>query len=309
MGGSTRQTTNSTQTTLLPQNQQQNVNTLMSGIQDLWKSGGPQYFAGQNFTMPTQRQLLGREMMTNYATGQGQEFANAATGAGQFWLDPSRVYDLNSVPGYGGMRQGIVDLVNQNLMENMLPQTRSTAIAGGALGGSRQGMMDALAVGRSSGELGRALADLDYNTSGRNLQAQQTAMQLAPSLFQLGAQPGGMVDAVGGAERADSQEQLQAEMERWNFDENKLQNLLAVIQALTGTAGQYGGTVKGKQTTSQSGGGLQQALGLAMSLGGMLMGGPAGAAAAGLGTGTAGVPFSSSAWNNFGANLARPFGT
>jgi hypothetical protein len=77
MGSSraSQQTSNTTRT-VLPANQQQNVDLLMQGARDLYNSGGPQFFPGQTYANPTENQLTSRQQAANYATGVGQEFVN-----------------------------------------------------------------------------------------------------------------------------------------------------------------------------------------------------------------------------------------
>jgi hypothetical protein len=280
----------------MPSWQTDNVKNLMSGIGDLYASGGPRYFEGPNYTTPNANQILGRNMMTGYATGVGQELVNNAQAANNYWMDPANLFSFQNAPGYQGVRQGITQDVTRNLTENILPQTRGSAITGGGLGGSRQQQAEALATGRTSGEIAKALSGLDLGMYGQNLQANQSAIARAPEMYALGAAPGDLVQRVGSAERSDTAEQIAGDMARWNFDENKQANLLALIKALTGSAGEYGGTVKGKQTTQMSGGnGWMQGLGALMSLGGMAMGMPGvgaalGGAAGGIGgAGTGGA--------------------
>jgi hypothetical protein len=273
----------------LPSNQQGNVDLLMQGAKDLYNSGGPQYFTGQNYTTPTANQQQGRQMVVDYARGAGQTAVDEAQAANSFWMNPNNVYNLNAVPGYAGVRQGISDDVTKALMEQWLPANRGTAIQGGALGGSRGLQMDALAKGRAAGELGKELSNLDFQTSGRNLQAAQQALDRSGQIYNLGLQPGMALDNVGSAERADSAEKLQADMTRWDFDQNKQGKLLALLQALTGTANQYGGTVKTHTTTKQDSDPTGQILGAALMAGSMFFP-PAAAmgAAAGAGGLTAG---------------------
>lgn len=289
MGGSSRQTTKETQTTTLPGSQQQNVDLLMQGGRDLYASGGPQYFAGQNYTDPTLNQLTGRQMATDYAGGVGQAMVGSAIDANNFWMDPNRVFNLSSIPGYDAARSGITQATTQNLMENILPQLRGAAAGGGNLGGSRAGMMDALAIGRTNEGLGRALADLDLGLYSQNLQANQNAIGRAPQMFQLGVAPADVFNQVGGQERMDAENKLNADKERWDFEQNRMPQLLAMLQALTGTSGQYGGTTTGKSTTKGAGGnGVMQGLGMALSLGSMLYGGGAGAGGIAAGTNATG---------------------
>ena len=66
-------------------------------------------------------------------------------------------------------------------------------------------------------------------------------------------------------------------MTRWDFEQNREAKMLAMLQALTGQAGQYGGTTQGTQTTTSSSNPLGQAFGLGMMGLSMYMN-PAGAA-------------------------------
>ena len=87
-GGQQRQTSESTQTQVLPANQQANVDLLMQGIGQLQQSGGPQYYPGQNYTTATPEQQQARQMASGYATGAGQTFANTAVQSNQSMMDP-----------------------------------------------------------------------------------------------------------------------------------------------------------------------------------------------------------------------------
>ena len=272
-GSSTKQKTKSTQTTTLPANQQSNVDLLMQGTQDLYNSGGPQYMPGPNYTTATPEQIQARNAAMGYATGAGQNLVDSAQAANQFWMDPNNLYNLSNIPGYNASRQGIIDSVTRALTESYLPNTRSAALSGGVLGGSRQGLMDALAAGRTADALTTGLGNLDLGLYSQNLSANQNAISRAPAMYSLGTAPADTMNSVGQAYRSDTAEQIAGDKERWDFQQMQLPKLLAMVQALTGSAGQYGGTVTGKSTTKQSGGGSWlQPVGAVMSLGSMLMG-------------------------------------
>lgn len=266
MGGSSRQTSESTQTQTLPANQQANVDLLMQGIGQLYQSGGPQYFPGQTYAGATPEQIQARNMAAGYATGAGQNYANTAVQSNQQMMDPNRIFDLQATPGYGAVRQGIQDTVTRNLTENILPQSTLAQAATGDLGGSRGAMMDALAMGRTGGELASALGQLDLGVSAQNRGSYEAAMNRAGDIYGLGQAPAQSLENVGAANRADQQGQIQADMARWDFQQNQLPRLLQMVQSLTGSAGQYGGTTTGRETTSSSGGG-----GIGQILGPLLM--------------------------------------
>ena len=140
-------------------------------------------------------------------------------------------------------------------------------------------------MSRTGGELASALGQLDLGVSQANRGSYEQAMNRAPNIYQLGVQPSNTLENVGAANRQDAEGKLQADMQRWDFQQNQLPRLLSMIQALTGSAGQYGGTTTGTnvQSTSGGGGGIGQMLGPLLMLGSMFMGGApaAGAAAAG----------------------------
>jgi hypothetical protein len=81
--------------------------------------------------------------------------------------------------------KNITTQFNQNLSENMLPGVRDKFIGAGGLGGSRQGIAEGLAIGRSNQGLASALTNMygtDYeNSQNRSLQGQIASMNAATS--------------------------------------------------------------------------------------------------------------------------------
>ena len=124
--------------------------------------------------------------------------------------------------------------------------------------------------GYQQGALGAALAPMA-------LQAQQAAIAQAPAAREFGFADLNTLAGVGGAREAQSQAELQADVDRYNFEQNQDQLALANYMAAV-----QGGTVGGQSSTpvfrNQAGNVLSGALGGAQ-LAGMIpgMGGGMGA--------------------------------
>lgn len=261
------QNTKSTSTTVLPQNQQNNVDLLQTEAGQLYRSGGPQYYGGQTFAGPTAGELLSRDMASNYATGAGQDYVNQLRSGDQFWLDPKNIYNPQAVPGFRDSQQYITDQITNNLTRNILPQVQGGATAGGTLGGSRQGISEGLAIGETSRNIGGALSDMEMGLFDRGMNMYNAAAARAPMVYDLGLAGAEVLGQVGAAERADQQQAIDADMARFNFEQMAPYLNLQMLQGFTGTAGQYGGTTNSKGQVSQdSGNGPMQAVGTILTL-------------------------------------------
>lgn len=253
---------NQTTTTTLPPLQQQNVDLLMSGAGNLYRSGGPQYFPDQTYAGPTPWELSGRESATNYVTGAGQDYINAAQAGDKFWLDPANIYDPSKIPGFDARQAQVTQNITNNLTRNVLPSIRSGEIANGMFGGSSQGISEGLATGETSRAIGEALTSMELGAYNSGLNMYNQAANRAPMMFDLGLRPADVMNQVGASERADSQQAIDEAKKRFDFEQMKPYMLLQMLQGLTGTAGQYGGTTSSSGTMQQDGGnGAMQAMG------------------------------------------------
>lgn len=290
MGGRTSQTTESTQTTSLPQDQQINVDMLMSGARDFFRTGGPRYYGGNTVAGTDPNTTAGREAAVNYAGGAGLNFGQNLLRGESTFLDPNNIFNPSNMPGYARARQGVMTDATNNLTRNILPQIRAGSVADGVYGGSRQGIAEGLASAETARGVGDTLARMDMDAYNSGLNMYNQAANRAPQSYGLGLAPANTLQQVGQANQQDEQQRINADMLRWNFDQLAPLLNLQNLQALTGTAGTYGGTTTGTQTQSMSGGsGPMQALGGLLSLGSMMfpgmgaIGGLMGGAGGGLG--------------------------
>lgn len=159
-----------------------------------------------------------------------------------------------------------------------LEQIRSSFTARNS-GGS--GTREGVAAGIAQGQLGRTLADMSSRmTMDAYQQAQQQALQtmgMMPQFLQMQMMPGQALGQVGAANDAYAQTLINADVDRWNFNQNRQNDALARYAQLI--SGNYGGTTSGTTTNTVPGptkSPLQQGLGGALSgaMLGSMMGGP-----------------------------------
>lgn len=267
MGGRTGQSQTSSQTTILPEEQQTNVDMLLRGARDFYRTGGPKYFEGNTVAGPTDTTLAGRQGQLGYASGIGQNFVNQAVQGDQFFLNPNNIFDPTRIPGYAAAREGTITDATNALQRNLLPSIRQGAVSSGAYGSSRQGIAEGLATGEAARGLGDTLARMDMDAYNQGLNMYNAAQNRAGQTYALGQQPYLTQQAIGNEYQQDQQRQIDADVQRWNFQQLAPLLNLQNLQGLTGTAGQYGGTVNETQKQKETGGGgWQQYAGAALSL-------------------------------------------
>lgn len=165
--------------------------------------------------------------------------------------------------------------VTQALREQWLPQIQNQAVAGGAMGASRQGLAQAQGIERAAEQLSRTNAATMLNAYGQGLSAQQTALgqtgamlqnQLAPgaALFGAGqmyggaggqaAQAGGflgqgasLAGQIGANQEAYQQQALEDQMNRWRFAQMEPWQRLQLAGAGLSTLNPYLGRQTGEE--------------------------------------------------------------
>lgn len=181
---------------------------------------------------------------------------------------------------YNPMADAITSRVNRNFNESIMPAIRQGAVSNGTLGGSRQGIAEGLAASRMNEDLAGSLSNLYGNAF---TQAQGARNSIAPQMANLalsqqgqdrsyGLQANNQINdalasgvgllsqgaqqplqsyqnliGLGGLLQSDQQNQTNADVARWNFDQNKdWQNLGNISGLLTGNA-----TLGASQTGTQ----------------------------------------------------------
>lgn len=199
--------------------QQPYLSDLFARAQTRMRSDRPEYFPGSTVAGFDPLQVAGQEGALAYARGEGAQSASAAQKALQFNLGDVLYPESN--PALRAAVAGAVRPVTENLTENMLPAIRSGASSAGQYGSTRQAIAEALALDRTSRTIGDISARMHSDAYGQGLAAQGRALGLAPEVIKAGATPAAMISGVGGERQSMAQTLIEAELARWNFDQNK----------------------------------------------------------------------------------------
>lgn len=287
--GSGTQRQEQTTTQNLPANQQLNIDMLLRGALDYFQSGGRQFFPGDTVADFDPLQVQGQNSLVNFAGGAGQNLIDQSIEANSFFTDPNNILNPSNIPGFQGVTDDITRQFTDNLTRNILPSVRGGGTASGQFGGSASGIGQALAVSESNQGLTDSLANLNLGAYAQGLDSFNQALNRAPGLFQLGTQPGQVTSAVGDVRQGQAQAEIGGERERFSFDQNEPLNILQVLRDLTGSAGQFGGSVDSTSSQTTSGGGLAQGIGALLTGASLLGTGGASGVAKGAGAGAGGI--------------------
>lgn len=276
-GGSQKQETRSTsrQTTAGTREQERNIGGMLDAAWNYYLSGGPQFFPGQTYAGATGDELAARQQMRDLAYGGIGQAINPALAAYQNFLSPEFL-NVTNAPGYQASADAISRQMGQQFAEQIMPNIRGGSIMAGGFGDAPYKEQGALAGGRSQEALGSALAGLTGQYYGQNLGAAQNALAMAPAMANLQTFGPQLLQMVGAQERADQQQAINADRERWEFEQQNPINMLGLLQQITGNVGQYGTTQTGEQNTTtktkQSTSPFSQLLGAGLGIAGMFPG-------------------------------------
>lgn len=277
---------NTTQTTKSEpwSGQQPYLQQIFAQAQQLYNNDRPQYYPGQQVASQTADTLAGQQAFRDAASGIG-DMNQLAGQAAAFNLTDGR--DPANNPYLQSAIQAAIRPAQQALTDTggALSNIRSSAMASGAYGGTRQGIAEGLAQAR----FGQSALDTAASMSNAAYQSGQqqatTTLGLMPGLIQSAQVPGQMLSAVGAQNEGYQQALIEAAMNKWNFNENADRNALA--DYLQMVQGNFGGTATTTGPGPYRPSGLQTALGGAAqgaALGSMIPGlGPMGTIAGAIG--------------------------
>lgn len=224
--------------------QQPFLQTGFQQVQDLYNSGGPQYYSGQTYAGPTDAQ--NNALNSQIALGSaGSPLAGAAQSAGMGILDPSF---LQSNPG---------NAVYNNLANGQATQDAINT----AVQKATPGLMDAFTQGNRMNSPGAAFAVSQGITSAAApyvLQGQQAAAQGLSGNYQGAAQLQNQASLIapqtqqmpytdisnmynaGATQQSQNQAGINDAMTRYNYNQTLPYNMADWYNA--GVGGSYGGT-------------------------------------------------------------------
>lgn len=262
--------------------QQPFLSTGFQQVQDLYNSGGPQYFPGQTYAQPTDAQNTALQSQINLGT-QGSPIAGASQNAAMNILDPNF---LQSNPGNAlysqlGNGQATQDAIS-SAVSKATPGLLDTFTQGnrlnspGAAYGVSQGIASAAAPYVLQGQQTAAQGLSQNYQSAAQLQNQ--ANLIAPQTQAMPYTDISNVYNAGATQQSQNQAGINDQMTRYNYGQTQPYNLADWYNA--GVGGSYGGT---QTLTSpyftQPTGGLMGALTGAVGGGalGYMLGGQSGA--------------------------------
>ena len=233
--------------------------------EQLYQTGKPNFYPGQTIADINPLQVAAQnQALANLTSGPGAAVINSAQ-AGQALLTSPMMLSPASNPYLQAWGQSLADTIGQQYAERVFPAMADRAAAMGAYGGYRAGVAEAQAAQRMGQEIGRALTPLYAQGYSQGLQAMARGLAFAPQTIQLSLMPAQMAEQIGATRRQWEQQFIDADRERWEFEQMKdwyrLQNYMDIVGG-----GTYGGvastTGPGRSPLMGALGGASMGLGL-----------------------------------------------
>ena len=250
--------TQTTSTTSLPAFQQPYVEGVMSEAKRLYDSSGPNYYPGQTVAGFTGAQTLGQNFLQDTA---GQQAAYNATQVQPSLTALMNAYDVKNNPTVAAAAEAAMRPVKDALMQEVLPGIRSGSVLSGTLGGSRQALAEGTAIGKATQAMADSTAGMYNNAYLAGLQALSSGLGLAPTIQQNAYLPGQVLTSVGETQQQQSQNEINAAMQKWAYEQALPYQKLVELSNLVN--GSYGG--QGTSSVTGEGGGTTQTIGSIMS--------------------------------------------
>lgn len=251
MGGQPNETTQTTTQQLSPE-QRRLIEPTIPIFEEYLRN--PPRLPGYSQISPwNPAQLAGQQALLGQVLPQQQVAGNAAD-ALNFSLTGAR--DVNNNPYLKSAIDAATRPIAQNLMENVLPGIRGTAVATGNLGGSRQGIAEGLAAGRTAQAIGDTSSQMASQGYLAGLDAMGRGLALTPQTLQAMLIPGQTVGMVGNLQYGMEQALLSERAYRDMYEQ--MAPFLAAQQVAGIGSGLPGGTTVSTMTQP---GGQQNVLG------------------------------------------------
>ena len=216
---------------------QPHLQSIMSSAGSLYGQGGPGYYPGQTFAGRDPLSDQAQNLRLNYATNSMPGQIYDAQRAQSFALNSP---DAANNPYVQNMMQSNQFMANRNLSENLLPMIDSGAVAAGQMGGSRQGIAQGLAMRGTQEALANANAQTMMDAYGKGLGAQQGALGMAPSIMGMGMAPMDIMGQVGAYNQGIDTQALDADMARWNYNQERPWDALGRYSSIVSGNNQWG---------------------------------------------------------------------
>lgn len=209
--------TKTTSTTGLPATQQPYYDTLLKEATSLYGGGGPQYYPGQTYSGFTPEDVEAHSSLINSARTATPFMNNQVLPSLQQSLQANQPGALN--PQLEQAIGAATRPVWKGLTEQALPQIRSGAVGAGAMGGSRQGIAEGLAIGEATKQAQDASTQMAFNAWNQGQQTALSAQSLTPSIMDAMAQPADWWSAVGTQQRDMADKGISENIARYNWEQ------------------------------------------------------------------------------------------
>lgn len=204
---------------------------------------GPRFFPGQMTAGFAPETEAAQGALVGAAQGPLADLTRNIASSTDFVLGGD-VLDPASNPYLTDTINAAIRPVEEALTERIIPGIRSSAVATGNLGTTRQGVAEGRAIGdftRTAGDISSELAFGGYQSG---LDALTRTLAVAPSLQGPLTAEATALDAVGQQKRALEQSRIDDAIARFNFNENLPDDKLAQFASLI--SGNFGGTTTGQ---------------------------------------------------------------
>jgi hypothetical protein len=283
-GGGGGDTTNTTNTIAMPPEFQiPYIENVFENATELYEGGPVQYYPGQTVAGVNPTLQAGFDSVTapGGAVDYTTDVANMGAGAlNQMIQGANPMNNPFFAPTLSAMLQPTVRAFNEDVM----PGIDAGAVQAGGYGGSRQGLAQGIATDRLGQNLLNTSLQFGNEAWQTGLDSLGRSILAAPAIQQMGITPSNLLMQTGAAERGIEQEGINAEVDKFNFEQTAPYDALSYYAGLVGNPMGTQGTTT---SVTEGGGSTSPVLGAA-----------AGAAAGGAGymmaTGAA------NAWNPAG---------
>lgn len=226
------------------------------------------FFPGQTYAGLDPRQTEALQMQEDYARNLGG-MVDPTMAA---WQSTLTAPDVANNPYVQGMLEQQADIAGRQFREE-LPGMESAAIAAGQLGGSRQGVVEALRERGIRESLAQSAAQTQLGAYQQGLAQQRYGLSAAPGMMELGMRPAGILGDVGQFYRGEEQRAIDEEMARHQFAQEepwqRLERQAGLFNQLTLPYAARETTSREKASGAQM---LGQSIGLASSIAGLGLG-------------------------------------
>lgn len=243
--------------------------------QNMYNNKQPQYFPGQTVAGQQPATTQAQQYMMNLAQNQMPGYGQNVLNASNFALNAP---DINQNPAFQSAVTAAINPAVRGFQTAVMPTIRADFGSGENYGSSRRGIATGLASEALANNIFKTAATMGSEAYGQGLDAQSRAMALSPQVLSTLQQPAMSMDVVGQQQQQYQQDLINAEIQKWNFQQTAPWAALTQYQNLV--QGNYGGTTQGQ--TTQPGPTSNRAM---SAMGGAAAGAAIGSGFPGIGTG------------------------